>query len=333
VGRWCSVGPVGLVCHDICRIVLMQKHFADQVTDAFSVRENAGRFLIAAGRTLEHAGTKRFSPFGLTISDVSPLLRLVQLGPMTPRELLASSLLLTSAPVVSHSLNRLEEASFVTRRAHDSDGRMVRVEATREGRAIASVLHNEIRELSEEFYAPLTGADLVELRGLLLRVVQGLPNSGSIEKYRDPGRDERMTVLDDAGRFMIAAGRSLEREGAKRLQPLGLSVSDTAPLALLALSGPATPSELLEESQLLTSAPVVSHSVKRLEQAGLVVRRPDPTDGRKVRCEVTAAGRAAAVELLRVLDELTEAFFAPLDVEEVARLRDLLARCLDPAPS
>ena len=64
-----------------------------------------------------------------------------------------------------------------------------------------------------------------------------------------------------------------------------------------------------------------------------MVRRPDPTDGRKVRCEVTAAGRTAAVELLRVLDELTEAFFAPLDVEEVARLRDLLARCLDPAPS
>ena len=79
-----------------------------------------------------------------------------------------------------------------------------------------------------------------------------------------------MTVIDDAGRFMIAAGRGLERarqrSGCSRL---GLSVSDTAPLALVAFSGPATPSELLEESQLLTSAPVVSHSVKRLEQAGL----------------------------------------------------------------
>jgi DNA-binding MarR family transcriptional regulator len=311
----------------------MQKYFAARAEEAFSVRENAGRFLIAAGRTMEHAGAQRFAPYGLSISDVNPLLRLVQLGAMTPRDLLDSSVLLTSAPVVSHSLNRLQDAGFITRAPHHSDGRSVLVEATGEGRAIVLVLHREIRELCEDFYTPLSEGEVGELRDLLLRLVDGLPGLGSIEKYRNPGHDEQMTVADDAGRFMIAAGRGLERQGASRFRRLGLTVSDTAPLAIVARSGPATPSKLLQMSQLLTSAPVVSHSVKRLETAGLMVRRPDPKDGRKVLCEVTVKGRTAANELLQVLDELTEAFFAPIDLEEVARLRDLLARCLDPARS
>ena len=64
-----------------------------------------------------------------------------------------------------------------------------------------------------------------------------------------------------------------------------------------------------------------------------MVRRPDPKDGRKVRCEVMIKGRTAAGELLGELAELTEAFFAPLDVEAVARVRDLLLRCLEQYPS
>lgn len=309
----------------------MQKYLADGADQAFSTRENVGRFLIAAGRTMEHAGTQRFAPHGLSISDVNPLIRLVQLGAMTPRDLLESSVLLTSAPVVSHSLNRLEEAGLVGRRPHHSDGRKVLVEATDEGRAMAVVLHEEIRELSEEFYAPLTLGEVGELRDTFLKLVDGLPQLGVIEKYRDPGHDEKMTVIDDAGRFMIAAGRGLERQGTKRFRRLGLTVSDTAPLALVALSGPATPGELLEKSQLLTSAPVVSHSVKRLERAGLMVRRPDPSDGRKILCEATVKGQTAAVELLGELAELTEAFFSPLEIETVARTRDLLVRCLEHA--
>ena len=134
-----------------------------------TILDDAGRFTIAAGRMMERDGTERFKKYGLTLSDVAPLARLVQLGPMTPTELLESSVLLTSAPVVSHSINRLEQAGLAVRAPHQSDGRSTVVEATDEGRAIFADLHREILELQAAFFAPLTDREIGELRSLLLR--------------------------------------------------------------------------------------------------------------------------------------------------------------------
>ena len=52
-----------------------------------------------------------------------------------------------------------------------------------------------------------------------------------MQKFTQAGSESEMTVLDDAGRFTIAAGRMLEREGADRFKKYGLTVSDVAPLA------------------------------------------------------------------------------------------------------
>ena len=150
----------------------MQKYLEPGTAESMTVIDDAGRFMIAAGRAMERIGSERFAPYGLTISDVAPLLRLVQLGPMTAGELLESSTLLTSAPVVSHSINRLEDAGLVTRRAHESDGRKVVVEATDAGRRIATDLHREIHDLSVEFFAPLSDDETARLRSLLLRCLE-----------------------------------------------------------------------------------------------------------------------------------------------------------------
>ena len=138
-----------------------------------------------------------------------------------------------------------------------------------------------------------------------------------------------MTVLDDAGRFTIAAGRMMEREGADRFTKYGLTVSDVAPLARLVQLGPMTPSELLASSVLLTSAPVVSHSINRLEKAGFVERTPHESDGRSTLVEATPEGHTVFVELHREIDELQAAFFAPLDLDEIKQIRELLLRCLE----
>ena len=137
------------------------------------------------------------------------------------------------------------------------------------------------------------------------------------------------TLLDDAGRLMIAAGRALERRGAERFLPYGLTVSDVAPLMRLTQLGPMTPTSLLEAELLLSSSPVVSHSLRRLEAAGLVIRRPHETDGRKVVIEVTEAGRDTADRLHREIQDLQEEFFAPIPESELATLRDILLRCLE----
>jgi hypothetical protein len=68
-----------------------------------STLDDAGRFTVAAGRLMERDGAKRFKQYGLTLSDMALLARLVRLGPMTPGEFLESSVLLSAAPVVSHT--------------------------------------------------------------------------------------------------------------------------------------------------------------------------------------------------------------------------------------
>jgi DNA-binding MarR family transcriptional regulator len=151
-----------------------------------------------------------------------------------------------------------------------------------------------------------------------------------MQKYLDPGSEESMSILDDTGRFTIAAGRLMERDGTERFRKYALTVSDAAPLARLVQLGPMTPGELLESSVLLSSAPVVSHSLNRLERAGLVSRRPHDTDGRMKVVEATAAGRQVLVLVHEEIQQLQADFFAPLTQEELAQLRALLARCLEP---
>lgn len=47
----------------------------------------------------------------------------------------------------------------------------------------------------------------------------------------------------------------------------------------------------------------VTNAATRLEGAGLVIRRPDPTDGRGVLVEITDAGRSLAAKATDVLNE------------------------------
>ncbi|WP_308272443.1 MarR family transcriptional regulator [Kitasatospora sp. SUK 42] len=71
---------------------------------------------------------------------------------------------------------------------------------------------------------------------------------------------------------------------AQKLPFTTLSVLDT-----LAFGGPVRLTELARREQL--SQPGVTQLVNRLEQDGLVERRPDPDDGRAVLVHVTDAGR------------------------------------------
>lgn len=134
--------------------------------------------------------------------------------------------------------------------------------------------------------------------------------------------------FDDLGRFTIAAGRVMERDGQQRFKPYGLTVSDVAPLLRLAHLGPMTPNDLLDSSLLLTSAPVVSHSLNRLENAGLVRRRPNDDDGRSVVVEITDLGARLQDELAAQVLGIQQAFFAPLTNDERALVAEHLRRCL-----
>ena len=133
--------------------------------------DDASRFTLAAGRAMEREGRRRFAQYGLTLSDVAPL---AQTGPMTPTAILERELLLTSAPVVSHSINRLVEAGFVRRQNHSADGRSVLLEITDAGLAVEQDLVNEIEELQSEFFSPLTQTEAAQFSEYLRRCLAEL---------------------------------------------------------------------------------------------------------------------------------------------------------------
>src|SRR4051794_32809627 len=97
----------------------------------------------------------------------------------------------------------------------------------------------------------------------------------------------------DLAFLFSTAAHSLHTELTARLEHIGLSPRDQCVL-IKALEGEQTQIRLAERCQLDKTTMVVT--VDRLEQRGLVERRPSPTDRRARIIVVTEAGRALAEE-------------------------------------
>ena len=104
-------------------------------------------------------------------------------------------------------------------------------------------------------------------------------------------RQEQTSTAPDpvevAGRLRLSTTR-LARIMRQQDQ-LGLTPTLTAALATIGREGPLTLGELAAREQV--SPPTFTRVVCKLEDAGLVRRRPDPNDGRVSRVELSPAGR------------------------------------------
>ncbi|MEU4742474.1 MarR family winged helix-turn-helix transcriptional regulator [Actinosynnema sp. NPDC023658] len=67
-----------------------------------------------------------------------------------------------------------------------------------------------------------------------------------------------------------------------------------------------------------TDSPTMTRTVQRLERAGFVRRTPDPTDGRAVLVEPTAASQALRHQVERMWQELESATTGDLDDDQQA---------------
>jgi DNA-binding MarR family transcriptional regulator len=92
--------------------------------------------------------------------------------------------------------------------------------------------------------------------------------------------------------------------------------------ALTQLGRPARPGELKE--LLHVPAQTVTGVLDALERAGLIGRKPHPTDRRSVLVELTAAGTAAVDELCPPLVAVEEACMAGLSSAQIETLAQLL---------
>jgi DNA-binding MarR family transcriptional regulator len=109
-----------------------------------------------------------------------------------------------------------------------------------------------------------------------------------------------------------------------------LSASNASALSSVELHGPLTPSELAEIERI--KRPSATRILRGLEEEGLVVRTPDPKDGRSALISLTGEGR----ERLRRLRQRKNAYLArrmrdldPGDVANLERAAEILERLLE----
>ncbi|GIW29978.1 MAG: hypothetical protein KatS3mg071_0152 [Meiothermus sp.] len=119
--------------------------------------------------------------------------------------------------------------------------------------------------------------------------------------------------------------RGLREEVVPHLEHLGLAPTD--PWLLAEIERHHYPTEAVRAMQI--PAPTVSQMLKRLEQAGLVVRSLDPTDLRRYRFALTQAGQAVLEEsrrhMLEALERRLERL-SPTQRQQFAEWLEILAQ-------
>jgi DNA-binding MarR family transcriptional regulator len=108
----------------------------------------------------------------------------------------------------------------------------------------------------------------------------------------------------------------------------GLTMPERQALSQLDRGGPATSSELARQAQITAQA--MGATLSTLQVRGLVERRPDPGDGRRVILTVTDAGlqelrnkRNARAELV---SRALTGTFTPAELQQLAAVAPLLER-------
>jgi DNA-binding MarR family transcriptional regulator len=136
-----------------------------------------------------------------------------------------------------------------------------------------------------------------------------------------------MQVLSRVARL----ARHLDRARRSAFAAHGLEPWEFDVLAALRRQGPPyelSPGALLHTT-LVTSG-TMTNRLDRLEQSGLVRRRPDPEDKRRVRVTLTAAGQSRADDALAALLAAEQALLATLPESGRQDLADLLRVLLVP---
>ncbi|MBO1437966.1 MarR family transcriptional regulator [Meiothermus sp. CFH 77666] len=118
--------------------------------------------------------------------------------------------------------------------------------------------------------------------------------------------------------------RELREEALPHLERLGLAPTD--PWLLAEIERHRYPTEAVRAMQM--PAPTVSQMLRRLEQAGLVVRSLDSADLRRYRFELTERGRALLEEsrqhIQRAMERRLERL-SPKERQQFARWLEVLA--------
>jgi DNA-binding MarR family transcriptional regulator len=130
-------------------------------------------------------------------------------------------------------------------------------------------------------------------------------------------------TADELARTLRESIQRLNRRVRQTRAVGDLTFSQLSALTSLQLAGALTPRELADVERV--QPPTMTKIVGKLEERGLVVRTPHPTDGRQVILAPTERGRAMYAQFEKVRNEWLAAQLAALSVDD----REVLARAAD----
>ncbi len=124
---------------------------------------------------------------------------------------------------------------------------------------------------------------------------------------------------------ILHAAHEAESQLESKLNAVGLSLAKLAALKTLAEAGDSLPlSQLADRLSCVKSN--ITQLVDRLEADGLVTRQADPHDRRTRLAALTAAGRKACDEGMRVQQDAERRLLTRLSARETEQLAALLAK-------
>jgi MarR family transcriptional regulator for hemolysin len=127
-----------------------------------------------------------------------------------------------------------------------------------------------------------------------------------------------------AGRHVVFAGKAVSEAFAAALVEAGGSLATW--VVLSALSDVGIVSQAALASHVHLEGATITHHIDRLEAAGLVQRRLDPSDRRVRRLELTTAGEQLHSRLLQAAREFDSRLTNGLSERDIAALHRVLAR-------
>jgi DNA-binding MarR family transcriptional regulator len=135
------------------------------------------------------------------------------------------------------------------------------------------------------------------------------------------------SLIQELAQALSRAERVVTRELVRALEAEGSTIEQWRILLLLADGRGHAMSEIAEFA--LVPAPSLTRLIDRMVSDGLVHRRPDLRDRRRVRVHVTRRGRALHRRLAERLAHEQQAMLAGAEPAEVRRLLGLLGGLVD----
>jgi DNA-binding MarR family transcriptional regulator len=131
-------------------------------------------------------------------------------------------------------------------------------------------------------------------------------------------------LISSSGFLLARLGFGFKAKAIAMFEEAGFEIYDYSVLAILAEGARETQSTIAGSLALDPSRLVAL--LDSLEERGLITRQRDPHDRRRHLVSITADGERQLSRLRKMIKELEETFFAPLDAKSRTTFHDLLSR-------